>query len=159
MLHKPKFIIPQSDARKISDNGGIANHSNDERYLILCSDAPDNEFEDYCNSNNIGFKKLKGKYKGQEETSFIINARHYNMIEPFVHNQEAILYLSSIGEGYVKYGERNRVATMYFSNGNEPKELGVLRAVTFATVKDNDYSYDGIYYYMIFNKEGQIVNV
>jgi len=50
------------------------------------------------------------------------------------------------------------LATLCTIDGAYVEELEVFRAVNKDTVKDNDYSYDGDYHYMIFDHDGNIVN-
>lgn len=74
----------------------IDNTLDNEQYIIFASDESDEYTEKHLKDCRIDYKKLVGRYKGEDETSYIINKREHPMIEPLIENQESILELSKI---------------------------------------------------------------
>lgn len=158
------FTVPLPEKPFVSPDGGIHNHSSDERYVILSSSKIE-ELKAFLENNGIGHKAVVGRYKGKLESSYIINARNLDEIQlakaGFIDDQESILYLTPHSYGYANYDEKNRVAILYFNSPSiPPRELGVFRAVNQDKVKDNDYSYDPTIntFFMVFDHANNPVN-
>lgn len=90
-----------------------------QNYIIFCAGTDlirVAAFRAWASNRTLNFKSLKGSYKGQIEDSFIINAKDYDEIKPWILDQESILWLGPIsGLG--------RSAKLVFSNGDE-QEIG-----------------------------------
>ena len=113
-----------------------------EEYIIFASDMPQDITENYMRIENIGFKRLQGRYKGQNEISYIVNARDTLKITPMIEGQESILELSKIQNN----GMRN--AKLRFKDGTE-KELGDMAHVTEQEAKASSaYTFDGQSYFI-----------
>jgi hypothetical protein len=85
-------------ARSRAEDGGIWAHSTDRSYIIFCVGQKDHQvrrFLRFALKNSLGFKPLRGCFKGREERSFIVNSRDFSNIKPFVAGQESILLLHS----------------------------------------------------------------
>lgn len=82
-------------------NGGIWGHSAaPQKHIIFSIDGENNyetceAFEAYLTKLNIGFKLIKGSYKGQTENSWIVNSKDFDAIldAGYLDNQESILVL------------------------------------------------------------------
>lgn len=107
-----------------------------ERYIIFASDFDLSSAQHFLRNNNIDYKYLRGKYKGIEEDSFIINKNNEHRIRPIIRNQESILELSE-----VRYnGER--FATLNITKG-EKQPLGYFTVTDKSEAeKHNGYIYD-----------------
>lgn len=78
--------------RNLSADFDISN----ENYVIFSSDEDDQTTIEFLKRFNVDFKKLHGKYNGEEETSFIVNKTQYPLCCMMTVNQESILELSRI---------------------------------------------------------------
>lgn len=97
------------------------------------------DFDSYLDSLDIGHKKLIGHYKGQTETSYIINSVDMDqpgMVEWF-KDQESVLELGP------KDKLSRRVATLVFIQSGDRLSLGRLQSVTRREAEANgDWTYD-----------------
>jgi hypothetical protein len=82
-------------------------HEN-ERYIIFASDETGEYTEKFLHKCGIGFKVLSGRYKGEDETSYIINKKNEHLIQPLVEQQESVLELTETN----KKGARHAVLKM-----------------------------------------------
>lgn len=121
--------------------GGISDHSSDERYFITSIDNLSAEnmkaFTSFLVANGIGYKAAMGRYEGETEFSWVINARDWDKVKfsGFINRQDAILYLYPISYGYSRYGRKARRAVLIDLWGNPDTELG-----TFQPVNESDLS-------------------
>lgn len=114
----------------------IDNTLDNEQYIIFASDESDEHTIDHLNACRISFKQLQGRYKGEDETSFIINKREHPLIEPLIENQESILELSKVQANGL------RMAGLSFKHGLHTM-LGNFIPVSESEAKNNDaYTYD-----------------
>lgn len=134
--------IPQSaEPFKPLAAGGISDQSSDERYFITSIDNLSAEnmkaFTEFLAENNIGYKAAMGRYKGETEFSWVINARDWDAVKVsgFINNQDAILYLYPVSYGYARYGRKARRALLFDLFGQPHEELG-----TFQQVNESDLS-------------------
>lgn len=158
-----RLTLPQSQTSLTGTDGGITEHSTDERYFIIEPDKQGAkgkaEFEAWLTSNNIGFKPLIGKWQGKIAFSYIINARDWLRVRDsgYVTKQEYLLYLWPHAYGYTEFGVDARKATLYDLGGHLPdktwtldtanngyyKDLGVLIAINNSDLDYfADWSYD-----------------
>ncbi len=70
----------------------------EERYVIFASDESASYTREFLDKCGIGYKVLQGRYKGEDETSYIINKHNEYMIAPLIEQQESVLELTSIGK-------------------------------------------------------------
>lgn len=101
-------------ARERSHNTGIHRHSNANRYFIFCVGQTRNDvarFLQWALQHDLGFKLLKGSYKGHREISFIANLNDYDRILPFLKEQESILILDRYNSEDVPRAELRNIAT------------------------------------------------
>ena len=152
--------LPSMDG-DIQYDGGVSEHSSNERYIIFSVfDAHVYSSVDALKKENIGFKQLKGKYKGVEETSFIVNARNFDKVCSLglLDGQETILYLWPMSYGYAHYGIEARPATLYSLQGYVSMDLGLLVAINDSDLpKYQDWTFDPTTktYYVIRTIEGK----
>lgn len=108
--------------------------SSPEQYVIFSIDGEEDDavveaFEAHLQSWEIGFKRLKGCYKGMQENSWIINSRNWLYVRYWheLAGQESVLHLGRWSNG-------GRDATLYFADGHrehvgrfmlEPKEFAL----------------------------------
>lgn len=88
-----------------------SNWSNLEQFVIFAADNDKGSILTYALRNHgIGFKQLDGSYKGERETSYIVNARNWERIRSFwlIEGQESILHLGPFLNG-------GREATLYYA--------------------------------------------
>ncbi len=83
-------------------------------YIIFASDFDLPTTKQFLQSRNIEYKQLKGKYKGVEEDSFIINKDNAPLINPLIKNQESTLYRGKIC--YSSHNKRRKTAARLFHN-------------------------------------------
>ena len=129
-------------ARRRADDGGVWSHSKDRRYVIFCVGQKEHQirrFLRFALKHNLGFKPLRGSYKGREERSFIINLNDLDRIRPFIHGQESILILHSYDRGDTPR------ALLYFTTTGETTSLGRFTIATEAGAKQHDsWTFDPI---------------
>lgn len=85
-------------------------------------------FEALLNKHNIGFAKLLGSYKGQQENSWIVNGKawmNYPLFELWTKHQESVLMLSN------RDRNNNYEAKLLYGDGRK-EALGTLREVSEA---------------------------
>lgn len=84
-------------AKDRADDGGVwARSRREQSYLIFCVGQEEwqiKAFLRFALENGLGFKPLRGCYKGEKERSFITNAADLEWIMPFIQEQESILLL------------------------------------------------------------------
>ncbi len=107
-----------------------------QKYIIFASDYDLPSTIEFLQSKNINFKQLKGKYKGLEEDSFIVNKDVEKLLKSIIKNQESILELSE--ERY----NGTRFATLEITRG-ERVPLGYFTEAQEGDAKKQDgYTYD-----------------
>lgn len=110
---------------------GICSHSSPEfwdEFVIFAvgdDDAVLSNFKEFCKDHNIGFKQMQGAWRGNVETSFIVNKRNLSCIKEhgWLSEQESILHLS----GMQRLGARHafcRVATLEWIDTGQIDLLG-----------------------------------
>lgn len=145
-----RLDVPQASGELTHTDEGIVGHSSDERYVIVAIDRQTKlgkqVFEAWLKDLNIGYKPLLGKYKGEVQYSYIVNARDWKVVRMsgFVSRQESILYLWPHAYGYVEYGIDARKATLYDLATHEAIDLGPFIAVNTSEIDTvyKDWSYD-----------------
>lgn len=107
-----------------------SNWSNLEQFVIFAVDkGSDDILTAALYLHEIGFKELEGSYKGERETSYIVNARNWERIRSFwpIENQESILHLGPFLNG-------GREATLYYASSlhdqSNEQPLGTFRQTT-----------------------------
>ena len=98
-------------------------HHQDSQYAIFASDLSQEQTETRLRRLGIGFKTLRGAYKGVPEVSYITSLTNMFAMIPLIENQESVLLLSRMQDN----GERN--ASLLFKDGKE-KKLGMFMEVT-----------------------------
>jgi hypothetical protein len=85
-------------------------------------------------------KPLLGRYKGQDEQSFISSMSDYAVIEPWLVAEESILHIHS-------YDARDRpMATLRYLSTGEAIDLGRFHSVSREVARSQDaYTYDPTY--------------
>lgn len=124
-----------SDIRSQSTKEGGAS------YIIFAVDEVWNsypsDFWETLKALDIGGKRLIGVYKGEPESSYIVNARHWSTIQPYITRQESVLVLGPVG----RHGARP--ATLhYISRVRLPENLGYFFEVDDDDVSQRDHTYD-----------------
>lgn len=108
--------------------------------LIFASDREVHEVMYFLANNDLQFKVLLGSYKGQRETSFIVEAEAYVLLREagLLDEQESILFV-----GQLIPGQRGRSAHMLDLDTLEFTLLGNLVPVPRIIAERADgYSYD-----------------
>lgn len=121
-------------AQKRADDGGIWSRSSDRSYIIFCVGQKDHQikrFMRFALRTNLGFKPLRGCYKGKPERSFIVNAKDWRKVQPFVIGQESVLLLHDYNRADVPK------ATMIYSDGKR-EELGLFCQATAEVTKHRE---------------------
>jgi len=92
-------------------------------YVILSCKTPA-RLHSYFATHAIGFKQVTGCYKGEEEISYIINAKYFPTLKlsGIIDDQESVLVLSD-WKGSLR-GCRH--AALHFLDGSLPVSLGRL---------------------------------
>lgn len=151
--------LPSVTTINVDFNGGIQEHSSDERYVIF-SVTDDKAFNmnNYLRMHSIGHKKLIGKFEGQYEYSFIINVRYWEKVYQtnLLKDQESVLYLWPHAYGYAEYGLTSRKASLYTLATGDMTDLGCLVAINAGDLdRYQDWTYDirSDQYYVIKTKE------
>lgn len=108
-------------------------------YVIFCvgnNIRKASAFRYWATSEGIGFKSLKGCYKGQTEDSFIIAADNLERVRPWIKDQESILWL------YPMVSAGRVPASLIYQDGKEVK-LGDLVVVGYKeALKAASWTYD-----------------
>jgi hypothetical protein len=116
-------------------------------YIIFASDKSDDETHKFLEDMAIGYKQLRGSYTsintGEviEETSFIINEKHWPYIEAseFIANQETVLHLAEP----LAHKQGRRPASLIALHDGSSIELGLLTPVSKeVAVTKQDWTYD-----------------
>lgn len=78
--------------------------------------------------NDITYKKIDGCYKDVTEQSFLVNAKHENVVMEIAQaaNQESVLFVDSMSN-----------ATLYYMDGRKPEKLGKFSEVSRDEAIDN----------------------
>lgn len=118
-------------------------HSSRETYFIYCvgqSIPVINAFKAAMANVGIPAKPLMGRYKGQNEFSFISRMSDYNRIAPWLNTEESILHI----HGYDSR-DRPRATLRYMQSGRE-QDLGRMVPVSRdVALRQDAYTYDPIY--------------
>lgn len=85
----------------------------EQEYIIFASDADSINTVSALTLLGVNYKPLKGRYKGVDEDSYIVNKRDHYSIDALIKNQESILELSKLD----KTG--NRMATLVYKDGRK----------------------------------------
>lgn len=110
-----------------ADHGGIYQPSTKRSYLIFCVGQEEDKIRSFMRfslKTGLGFKPLQGCYKGVRERSFIVNTVDFDLIRPFIMDEESILLLHDYNTRDVPramlvfpYGTREPLG--YFVQGTE----------------------------------------
>lgn len=117
------FDLPHA-AGTLANGAGVQPWSSPEQYVLFSIDRPDagylwspsvtnaDRFDEWLSGNaiQIGFKRLVGCYKGQQEPAWIINARDWRALAAsgWIDGQESVLHLGAWENG-------GRPAHLYYS--------------------------------------------
>lgn len=110
---------------------GVCTRSTDsffDQFVIFAVDQHPvtlGSFKAWCDDHSIGFKELRGCYKGEQEISFIVNAKHLPFIETtgWLEGQESILHLSGMKRTGAAHSFARRAILKYL-DGRPDDELG-----------------------------------
>jgi hypothetical protein len=121
------------------EQGGVRPSSHPQQYFIYCvGQEPDriDAFLTYCLEEDIGVKPLYGTYNGQPEESFISNWKDFDAIQPWLSEQQSILFLDSANI------RGHRKAKLIYRSGWE-EDKGLLRQVTRRlAIQQPSWTYD-----------------
>ena len=121
------------------EHGGVRPSSRPQQYFIYCvGQEPDriDAFLTYCLEEDIGVKPLYGMYNGQREESFISNWKDFDLIQPWLGEEESVLFLDSANI------RGHRKAKLIYRSGRE-EDRGILRQVTRElAIKQPNWTYD-----------------
>lgn len=152
--------LPSVTTINVDFNGGIQEHSSDERYVVFSVSSSDDitAMHIYLNKNDIGYKPVIGKFKNAYEASFIINARDWEKVYQtnLLKDQEYVLYLWPHAYGYAEYGLTCRKASLYTLATGDMTDLGCLVAINAGDLdRYQDWTYDihANQYYVVKTKE------
>lgn len=154
-------MLPMSEVTTINVdfNGGIQEHSSDERYVIF-SVTDDKVFNmhNYLRMHSIGNKKLIGKFNGVYECSFIINVRDWEKVleSNLLTDQICVLYLWPHAYGYAEYGLTCRKTSLYMLATGAMLDLGCFVAINADELdqyQDWTFDIDAGRYYVIKTKD------
>lgn len=152
--------LPTTTTVNVDFNGGIQEHSSDERYVIFSVTSSDDmlAMHIYLDENNIGYKPLIGRFKNAYEASFIINVRDWEKVYQtnLLKDQESVLYLWPHAYGYAEYGLTCRKASLYTLATGARIDLGCLVAINAGELEHyQDWTYDihSDQYYVIKTKD------
>lgn len=152
--------MPEVTTINVDFNGGIQEHSSDERYVIFSVTDDINVFgmHNYLQMHSIGYKKLIGKFEGQYECSFIINVRDWEKVleSNLLTDQLYVLYLWPHAYGYAEYGLTSRKASLYTLATGAMLDLGCLVAINADELdqyQDWTFDIDAGRYYVIKTKD------
>ena len=107
-----------------------------ENYIIFASDLPESDTEKYLQALEVNYKKLQGKYKGQEEISYIVNKQVFPLVRVLTVQQESVLLLSMVQNNGM------RAAGLVYKDGSY-QALGYMEHVTKLDAENADgYTYD-----------------
>jgi hypothetical protein len=96
-----------------------------------------NAFKSSMTSLGVWHKPLLGKYKGQLEHSFIAQMHNYNLISPWLDDEESILHIHSFNSS------AEPKATLIFLKEGREVYLGRLVPVLHAeALALDDWTYD-----------------
>lgn len=100
----------------LASGAGVQPWSSPEQYVIFSIDSvgdlsyqsPEG-FDGWLSAAGIGFKRLLGCYKGEQEPAWIINARDWRKLAAsgWIDGQESVLHLGAWANG-------GRPATLYY---------------------------------------------
>lgn len=123
---------------------GSSTPSDFKTYVIFCvGNDPYREaaFRAWALENGIGFKSLKGCYKGQQENSFIINEENLGRCYRWFSREESILFIGPMYRNGRLYG--NREAHLYYLKTGEREDLGLFQWVPRSeALKEDAWTYD-----------------
>lgn len=86
-------------------------------------------FKSWALDRQIGFKELVGSYQGQQAAAFITKAGNLPAIEPWIDQEESILFLGAAYAPATNKSRNLRPAKLIFKDGSEV-ELGDWQQVT-----------------------------
>ncbi len=119
--------------------GGVRNSSKYNQYFIYCvGQDPDRigAFLTYCLEEEIGVKPLYGMYKGQQEESFISNWKDFDNIQPWLNEEESVLFLDLANI------RGNRKAKLIYRDNRE-EDQGFFRSISRdLAIKQANWTYD-----------------
>jgi hypothetical protein len=122
----------------------LKNSEDDKEYIIFASDYENEKTVALLKERGIGYKHLNGRYKGVDETSFIIAYNDLHKIEDLIKKQESVLWLDAMGL------RGRRAALIYGDRKEQPQVLGYFKEVTEKGAKKKDsYTQDrltGLFY-------------
>jgi hypothetical protein len=122
---------------------GIKPQSNAQTYFVFCvgqSIPIINAFKVSMTSQGVTVKPLMGKYKGQPEYSFVASMDDYNIIAPWLDEEESILHIHSFNSS----GEPR--ATLRYLKEGRTEHLGRMVQVTRdEAIHLDSYTYDPWY--------------
>jgi hypothetical protein len=133
-----------NDEPRSSGVWGYSTPSAYDSYVIFCVGheiARQAAFKAWALANGIGFKSLLGSYKGQSETSFMVNDKQFFACDRWWADQETILRLSPLYRNGTLYGTREaalwRPSMVRSAFGDDlfvqvkgPEPIGTMREVT-----------------------------
>jgi hypothetical protein len=129
-------------AHRRADDGGVWSHSQDRRYLIFCVGQEEDKiktFLRYALESGLGFKPLRGCYKGQEERSFIVNAKDLARILPFIAGQETVLLIHDYDRADVP-----RATLIHLKDGSREPLGYLVQATKKATEHYESWTFDPV---------------
>jgi len=121
----------------------IDKQKNDDQYFVIFASDFDNTATAYeMRLRHIGFKELKGRYKGIDEDSYIININDLEKVKDLIKDQESILVL-----GARKFNGTRRAMLAY--NDGRTADIGSLTPVDKEEAEASEgYTKDGQQYYI-----------
>jgi hypothetical protein len=130
-------------------------HSSANTYFIYCvgqSLVKINAFKAAMTHSKITAKPLLGRYKGQDERSFISSMSNYDAIAPWLNAEESILHIHSFDAR-----DRPKATLRYLANG-AAEYLGRLVPVERSVaLRADSYTYDITYKtYFICRSEDEV---
>lgn len=114
--------------------GSVTDHESEQAsYVIFSSTQSKDAVVSHLQQHEIGYKLLYGCYKGEQENSYLVNARNWNAIACLLAGQQTVLQLGPM----VPNGPRNataRISMFHYVDGSNrlPYSLGFFLNITQA---------------------------
>ena len=113
-------------------------HNNDTKTVLIVDTSDPEGLTMFLTNNNIGFKRVVGRYKGHDETPFVIDIETlyanvpFDEFKKFIKDQESILLVHGKSEG-----SPERRCALVFMNSH-PSIYGHWRQVSKKAAERSD---------------------